>query len=135
MGLARDANQYLSDQAPWAKLEADRERAGTILYTALRAIDGLKILLTPFLPFSCQRLHELLGYDGWIAGPLEFREVDEDGETHMVLTGDYASWIGEWKPSELPAGQALPTPEPLFKKLDAEKVVPEEIARLEAAAA
>jgi methionyl-tRNA synthetase len=135
MSLARDANQYLSDQAPWAKLEADRVRAGTILYTALRAIDGLKILLTPFLPFSSQRLHELLGYDGWIAGPLEFREVDEDGETHTVLTGDYSSWVGEWRPSELPPGQTLLPAEPLFKKLDAEKVVPEELARLEAAAA
>jgi methionyl-tRNA synthetase len=135
MALARYANQYLSDQAPWAKLEADRDRAGTILYTALHAIDSLKTLFTPFLPFSSQRLHELLGYDGWIAGPLEFRDVDEDGEIHTVLTGDYASWVGEWKPSDLRAGQELRPPEPLFKKLDADKVVPEEIARLEAAAA
>jgi methionyl-tRNA synthetase len=116
-------------------LENDRDRAGTILYTALRAIDSLKILLTPFLPFSSQRLHELLGHDGWIAGPLELRDVDEDGETHTVLTGDYASWVGEWKPSDLAAGQALRPPEPLFKKLDPDKVVAEELARLEAAAA
>ena len=135
MSLARSANQYLSDEAPWALLENDRDRAGTILYTALRAIDSLKILLTPFLPFSSQRLHELLGHDGWIAGPLELRDVDEDGETHTVLTGDYASWVGEWKPSDLAAGQALLPPEPLFKKLDPDKVVAEELARLEAAAA
>jgi methionyl-tRNA synthetase len=134
LSIARDANQYLSEQAPWAKLDGDRERAATILYTALRAIDSLKILFTPFLPFSSQRLHELLGYDGWIAGPLEVRDVDEEGDTHAVLTGDYGSWVGEWRPSELAPGQRLAAPEPLFKKLDAEKVVAEEIARLEAAA-
>ncbi len=135
LALARDANQYLSDEAPWAKLEGDRERAGTILYTALRAIDGLKILFTPFLPHSSQQLHELLGYDGWIAGPLEFREVEEnDGSIHTVLTGDYDKWVGRWEPSELPPGQTLREPKPLFKKLDAEKVVAEELARLQESA-
>jgi methionyl-tRNA synthetase len=136
MGLARDVNQYLSDQAPWAKLEEDPERAGTILYTALRAIDSLKILLTPFLPHSSQKLHELLGFDGWIAGPIEFREVEEeDGSRHTVLTGDYASWVGRWEPSELPPGQKLLEPQPLFTKLDSEQVVTEELERLRAAAA
>jgi methionyl-tRNA synthetase len=135
LALARDANQYLSDQAPWAKLDGDRERAATILFTALRTIDSLKILLTPFLPFSSQRLHALLGHEGWIAGPLEFRDVDEQGETHTVLTGNYDSWVGEWRPSQLAPGQRLAQPEPLFKKLDAASVVAEELARLEAAAA
>jgi methionyl-tRNA synthetase len=135
LALARDSNQYLSDEAPWAKLENDRDRAGTILYTALRAIDGLKILFTPFLPHSSQQLHELLGYEGWIAGPLEFREVEEDdGSTHTVLTGDYYRWVGRWEPSELPPGQKLREPKQLFKKLDAETVVAEELARLQESA-
>jgi methionyl-tRNA synthetase len=135
LALARDSNQYLSDEAPWSKLENDRDRAGTILYTALRAIDGLKILFTPFLPHSSQQLHELLGFEGWIAGPLEFREVaEEDGSTHTVLTGDYDRWIGRWEPSELPPGQKLREPKPLFKKLDPETVVAEELARLQESA-
>jgi methionyl-tRNA synthetase len=136
MRLAALANQYLAEQAPWTRLESDRERAGTILYVALRTIDSLKILLTPFLPFSSQRLHELLGYNGLIAGPLEFRTVTEDeGREHVVLTGDYGSWTGRWEPSELPTGQALRQPKPLFAKLDGEQVVADELARMEAAAA
>jgi methionyl-tRNA synthetase len=131
---AREANRYLNDEAPWALIESDRERAGTILYVALRAVDGLKTLFTPFLPFSSQRLHELLGYEGYLSGPLEFREIDEEGESHIVLTGDYQSWVGSWEPSELPAGRKLQEPQALFKKLDAEKVVQEELARLEQAA-
>jgi len=136
MRLAGVGNQYVADQAPWAHLETDRERAGTVLCVALRAIDNLKILLTPFLPFSSQRLHEILGYDGVIAGPLEFRTVtEEDGSEHVVLTGDYEGWVGRWEPSALPPQQPLREPQPLFAKLDPENVVTDELARMEAAAA
>jgi methionyl-tRNA synthetase len=88
------------------------------------------VLFTPFLPFSSQKLHELLGYEGWLAGPLLVEEViEEDGTAHRVLTGDYAAWSGRWAPSALPPGQKLQPPAPLFKKLD-ESVVAEELARL-----
>ncbi len=132
MRLAGLGNQYVTEQAPWALFESDRERAGTILYVALQAIDSLKVLLTPFLPFSSQRLHELLGYEGTIAGPLELRTVTEDDEhEHVVLTGDYGTWVGTWEPGELPVGQALREPQPLFAKLDADAVVAEELKRME----
>ena len=130
MAFAREANQYLSDQAPWAILAGDRERAGTVLHVALRTVDSLKVMMTPFLPFSSQRLHELLGYEGWLAGPLEFREhADEGGGSHSVLTGDYAGWVGGWQPSSLPAGQRLREPAPLFRKLDP-AIVDEEVGRM-----
>jgi methionyl-tRNA synthetase len=124
------ANKYVSDQEPWKLVKSDRDRAATVLYVALRAVDSLKVLFTPFLPFSSQKLHELLGYEGWLAGPLLFEEVaEDDGTTHRVLTGDYAAWSGRWAPCALPPGQKLQTPAPLFKKLD-ESVVAEELARL-----
>jgi methionyl-tRNA synthetase len=135
MRLAGLANQYVAAQSPWARLEGDRERAATILYVALRVVDCLKIIFLPFLPFSGQRLHELLGYGDVIAGPLEFRRVDEDGDEHVVLTGHYEAWSGRWEPSQLPPGQLLREPTPLFAKLDAERVVEDELARMEAAAA
>jgi len=129
MRLSSEVNHYLSEQAPWALVSTDLERAATVLYVALRALDSLKLLFTPFLPHSCQRLHELLGYEGWLAGPLEFRSVTEaDGRSHQVLTGDYASWVGSWSPSELPPGQVLGVPAPLFRKLDP-GVVEDELER------
>jgi methionyl-tRNA synthetase len=129
MRLASTVNQYVSEQAPWALVKSDRERAGTVLYVALHAVDSLKTIFTPFLPHTSQRVHELLGYEGWLAGPLEYREVDEDGATHQILTGDYASWVGAWKPSDLRPGQALQEPRPLFRKLD-DSVVAEELERM-----
>jgi methionyl-tRNA synthetase len=124
------ANQYVAEQQPWALVKTDRERAGTVLYVALRCVDSLKTLLAPFLPFTSQRVHELLGHDGVIAGPLEFRTVtEEDGSAHEVLTGDYESWVGAWVPSELSPGQVLREPVPLFRKLPPETAA-DELARL-----
>ena len=118
-------NQYLTEQEPWAVINNDRQRAGTILYVALRCVDSLKTLFAPFLPFSSQALHEMLGYDGWLAGPLEIRHVED----HDVLTGDYTSWVGTWGPSEPAPGRPLPEPKPLFRKL-APETAAEELARL-----
>jgi methionyl-tRNA synthetase len=132
MRLAALVNQYTSDQAPWATLKSDRERAGTVLYVALCCVNNLKTLLVPFLPFTCQLLHELLGFDGYVAGPLEYCDVDEsDGGLHRVLRGEYESWMGSWAPGRIPPGQALLEPRPLFKKLDPETVVADEIRRME----
>jgi methionyl-tRNA synthetase len=112
------ANQYLSEQAPWTTIKTDRERAATVLNVALRCVDSLKVLFTPFLPFSSQKVHELLGYDDVLAGPLEFRDVGGEDDPHTILTGRYGSWRRGWGPTELPEGQRLREPEPLFKKLD-----------------
>ena len=130
MRVSSLANQYIADQAPWALVKTDRDRTATVLYVALHCVDSLKTLFAPFLPFTSQTVHELLGYDGYLAGPIESVTItEEDGSTHDVLTGDYTSWVGSWTPSELPPGQALREPKPLFRKLPPE-TVDEELARL-----
>jgi len=117
MAMASKVNVYLGTEQPWHTIKTDRERAGTVLYVALRCVDNLKTMLTPFLPFSTQRLHAMLGYDDVIAPQPEVREVAEDQGSHIVITGEYES-RDRWKPSELPPGRKLPAPEPLFKRLD-----------------
>jgi len=134
MRVSSNVNQYISSEAPWALVKTDTARAGTVLYVSLRAVDSLKTMLTPFLPHTSQQVHELLGYDGTLAGPVEFREVDDGGETHEILTGDYTGWVGSWEPSELQPGQPLREPKPLFRKLD-ESVVDEELKRMRDAGA
>ncbi|GAC1676663.1 MAG: methionine--tRNA ligase [Candidatus Dormibacteraceae bacterium] len=114
---AAKCNVYLGTEQPWHVIKTDRARAGTVLYVALRCVDNLKTMLTPFLPFSSQKLHRMLGYDDVIAPLPEVREFTEDGSSHLVITGAYAS-DDRWRPSELPAGRALPQPEALFKRLD-----------------
>jgi methionyl-tRNA synthetase len=104
MGLAREANRYLEENAPWRNIEADRERAGTTLYAALSVINALKVAFYPYLPFTSEQVHAYLGY-----------------ESPLIDNG--------WRMTKLEPGQTLREPKPLFKKLEAE-VVEEEERRL-----
>ena len=46
----------------------------------------------------------------------------------MVLTGDYATWVGAWEPSAARRRvRRCREPKPLFRKLDPEAVVAEEL--------
>jgi methionyl-tRNA synthetase len=109
MGLAQEANRYLDEKAPWRMIKEDREGAANSLYVALSVISCLKTLFAPFLPFTSEKLHCLLGFEGELAA-------------------------GGWSIMELPPGQQLPNPETLFTKLD-ESVVEEEDAKLGSAIA
>jgi methionyl-tRNA synthetase len=130
MELAREANRYLEEKGPWFQIKEDREAAGTTLYVVLQTIDSLKILFAPFLPFSSQRLHGYLGYEGSLFGR-QYTETfeEEHGRVHEALCYDASEATAEWRPSELPPGQPLQEPEPLFDALD-EDVIEEERARL-----
>src|SRR5262249_29128869 len=57
LAVARAANRYLDEQAPWKTIEADRQRAATVIHTMLQVLNGLKVLFAPYVPFSSQRLH------------------------------------------------------------------------------
>jgi methionyl-tRNA synthetase len=133
MALAREANRYLEGKGPWFQIKEDAEAAGTTIYVALKAIDSLKVLFAPFLPFSSERLHQYLGYEGTLFGK-SYADTftEEGGREHEALCYDPSGATGAWQPSELLPGQALRQPEPLFKKLD-ESVVEEEMARIGAA--
>ena len=56
---------------------------------------------------------------------------EEETRGHRALTYDHSGAVGTWAKSELPPGQALRPPAPLFKKLDG-SVIEEEYAWLEA---
>ena len=104
MALAQEANRYLEEKSPWKTIKEDARAAATALYVALNVISGLRMAFYPFLPFSSQKLHEYLGFDG---------NVEADG----------------WRLRRIPAGQKLLPPEPLFVKLD-EEIIEQETARL-----
>src|SRR5437763_7679756 len=134
MRVVGEANKYLSDQAPW-KLKEDPARRDTVLHTALQAISDCNALLTPFLPHSAQKVHELLGGTGvWSPAPRVDEVTDlDDGSPYPVITGDYANAQAVWASRPLPPRTPLGPPTPVFRKLD-ESVVEEELARLEEAA-
>jgi methionyl-tRNA synthetase len=129
MRLASESNKYLDQAAPWKEIKTDKDSAGTTIYTALRVIDSLKVLFSPILPFTCERLHTFLGYDEPLFGIQKIEEVKDNLGTHRVLRYFQQNATGRWEPSQLLPGRELQKPEPLFRKLD-ENIIEEERARL-----
>lgn len=130
LALAREVNRYLEVKAPWTQIKEDRTAAATTLYVALQAIDILKTLFAPFLPFSSEALHRALGYEQPLFGPQTIEAVGEGADAHDVLVYDEAVGCGLWDYATLPAGRTLEKPRPLFKKLD-DQVIEEELARMQ----
>ncbi len=93
MALAGALNRYLDETAPWKTLKTDPARAATSLWTALQVISALRVLAAPYLPFSSQQLHIYLG---------------DEGDVHAL----------PWAFRELLTGRELPSPQPLFRKLE-----------------
>jgi methionyl-tRNA synthetase len=127
--IASEVNKYLDTAAPWFEIKQDKAQAAKSVYTALRAIDSLKVLLSPVLPHSSEQLHKLLGYTDRLFAEGYTQRVTDDLGTHTVLRYRQGQGDGRWQASELPAGQKLDEPRPLFKKLDPD-VVAEERKRM-----
>ncbi len=127
--LASEVNKYLDQAAPWFEIRTNRSAAATSVYTALRAIDSLKILFSPILPFSSERLHGFLGYREPLFGEQYVETYKDNLGEHAALRYRSDAATGVWQPSQLIPGQELQKPEPLFRKLD-ESILEEERKRL-----
>ncbi len=126
--LASEVNKYLDVCAPWFEIKTDKDLAAKSVFTALKAIDALKIMFAPFLPFSSEKLHTYLGYSAPLFGEQYIENVEDALGVHEVLK--YRGVVGlQWKPGDLEPGTRLRQPAALFKKLE-EKLVDEERGRL-----
>ena len=105
MNLARIGNKYLADSEPWKVIKTDPERVKTILHLSLQLVANLAIAFEPFLPFSSQKLRDMLGL-----GEVQW---DRLGSTDL-----------------LPAGHQLGKPELLFEKIE-DAVVEAQVKKLE----
>ena len=97
MNLARIGNKYLAETEPWKLAKTDMNRVATILNISLQIAANLSIAFEPFLPFSSQKLREMLN----------------------LSTFD---WKELGKMNLLAEGHQLNTPELLFEKIDDEQV-------------
>src|SRR5574344_1873519 len=105
MNLARIGNKYLADSEPWKVIKTDPERVKTILHLSLQLVANLAIAFEPFLPFSSQKLRDMLGL-----GEVQW---DRLGSTDL-----------------LSAGHQLGKPELLFEKIE-DAVVEAQVKKLE----
>lgn len=104
MNLARIGNKYLADSEPWKVIKTDPERVKTVLNLSLQLVANLAIAFEPFLPFSSEKLRDMLH--------IEEAEWDRLGSTEL-----------------LPAGHVLGKPELLFEKIE-DAVVEAQVQKL-----
>ena len=133
MRAVAEVNKYVSESAPWKYKNGgpeEKARMGTILQVTLQAVSDLNTILSPFLPHSAQKVHELLGSTGIHTPMPEVREVEDldGGPGYPVLTGDYTVGV-RWESVPIVPGTPLAAPKPVFRKLDL-SIVEEELARL-----
>ena len=108
MNLARLGNKYLADEEPWKQIKTDEERVKTIMYVALQIAAGLAVVAEPFLPFTSQKLKDILN----ISSDLSW----EDISTQDVL---------------IASNQEINKAELLFSKIE-DKTIDAQLAKLEA---
>ena len=97
MNLARIGNKYLADTEPWKLAKTDMDRVATILNISMQLVANLAIAFEPFLPFSSQKLRDMLNMKSF--------DWAELGQTDL-----------------LPAGHVLNKAELLFEKLEDEVI-------------
>jgi methionyl-tRNA synthetase len=93
MNLARLGNKYLTDNEPWKVYAGDPVRVGTVLNISLQICAQLSIVAEPFLPFSTERIRQMLNLSSM-------------------------KWSDAAALNWLPAGHALNAPSLLFEKIE-----------------
>ena len=98
--FVRSANKFFDVEQPWITVKNDPERCKETLNTCVQIIANLSLLLEPFLPFSSEKVRNILK----IEKPV-------------------------WRHTEIPAGFELGPVEILFERID-KKAIQEETVRL-----
>ncbi len=115
MNVARAANKYFNDKAPWKSIKDDPDDCAATLNVCLQTIRSLSILFAPFLPEASATMQSMLGVP-----------VNTGAPKQNVVGTD------TWQLSEvhlLTSGTALEQPVILFTKVEND-IVEREISKL-----
>ncbi|MEC8999822.1 MAG: methionine--tRNA ligase [Actinomycetota bacterium] len=97
MEAAADVNAYLNATEPWKLAKSDPDRARVVLGTALAAVAGVRVALSPYLPSSTAALDDVFGQ------------------------------IEAWERVEPVPGTPVLKPTPLFAKVDLDELLIDEV--------
>lgn len=104
MDVARLGNKYLADEEPWKTAKTDAERTKTVMYVALQIAAALATLSEPFLPFTSNKLKDILN--------LTSQDSAEKNSWNDISS----------KNALLPAGHQINKAELLFSKIEDEHI-------------
>lgn len=108
MNVARLGNKYLADEEPWKIVKENPARVLTQMYVALQIAAALSVLAEPFLPFTANKLKNILKLNN------NFNWNDISSKSDLI-----------------PAGHQIGEAELLFAKIEDEEIQ-KQIDKLEA---
>jgi methionyl-tRNA synthetase len=88
MNVARLGNKYLAETEPWKVIKTDEGRVRTILNISLQIVASLEVLIEPFLPFTADKLKNMLNFGGHLwhdAGKMDLLPVDHIIDQPVLL--------------------------------------------------
>jgi methionyl-tRNA synthetase len=134
MNLARLGNKYLADEEPWKVIKVDEARTQTIMYVSLQIASALATLCEPFLPFTSEKLKNILGLrhneerSDVVISSNEQIATTQKNESH----NDAISWNEvSTKETLLPEGHKIGKAELLFSKIE-DETIQKQLDKLEA---
>jgi methionyl-tRNA synthetase len=96
ISLSHLGNRYFNEKEPWKTLKKDRQSSANTLYVAVQIVKQLAITLKPFIPFTTEKLWQLL---------------------NMPDSGNEQIWSET--ENELPPDHKISQSKPLFSKITA----------------
>ncbi|MBQ6037859.1 MAG: methionine--tRNA ligase [Bacteroidaceae bacterium] len=134
MNLARIGNKYITDCEPWKVWKTDPKRVETVLNISLQLVANLSIAFEPFLPFSSEKLRQMLNMSDFdwnqlgstdlikaghqLAEPsLLFEKIEDsviDAQIQKLQEKKKANEAAQWKPAAFKETVSFET----FEKLD-----------------
>lgn len=90
MNAVRAANKYFNDCEPWKLIKEDKERCETVINTCLEICHSTAILISPVLPFTSDKILNILNKDKtdfqWDKiGELVLKPGNELGESEILF--------------------------------------------------
>jgi len=116
MEISSTGNQLLQFNEPWKLIKTDEETVKVVMNTALQVVTALSVACRPFLPFTSDKIRDLLNLP------------------HLKDAGEYMDILDKLSEGEvlLPDGHTINQPNHLFTKIP-DDVIAAQIAKLEAA--
>ena len=116
MNAARAANKYFNDEEPWKSIKSDKVKTAKTLYICARTIRTLAIIFSPVIPFSCEKVFDLLGLEKETGFANKGKKLSINLWQDSILTG-------------LEMGRTFQQPSLLFSRIE-DSTVEAQTARL-----
>ncbi|MFX0011783.1 MAG: methionine--tRNA ligase subunit beta, partial [Candidatus Hermodarchaeota archaeon] len=99
VSFGKEGNVYLNSKAPWHLIKKDKSAAGHVFNICTQAVYAFGVLLSPFIPGTAEKIMSYLNHPN--LSELRWDTINENS---------------------VKEGQKIKKPEPLFQKLDIDKI-------------